>query len=69
MKLPKEQWATSLSNLLEGRALDVYSRLSDEDSNDYIKLKEALCARYNLKENGFREKFRNCKPEKNESPD
>jgi len=36
----KEIWATQLSALLSGKALDVYSRLSQEDALDYKKLKE-----------------------------
>ena len=57
-----------MSTLLTGRALDVYSRLSDEDAIVYQELKSALMKRYNLTEKGYREKFRNCKPDKLESP-
>ena len=32
---PKEDWASSLSVLLSGRALEVYSRLSDAEANNY----------------------------------
>ena len=38
----REEWAQALSTLLTGKALDVYSRLSDEDSGNYEKLKSAL---------------------------
>ena len=38
----REEWAQALSTLLTGKALDVYSRLSDEDSCNYEKLKSAL---------------------------
>ena len=37
-KWPAEEWATNLSTLLQGKALEVYSRLSTEDANDYDKL-------------------------------
>ena len=66
---PEEEWAVSLSALLSGRALDVYSRLPDEVANDYPQLKQALLKRYNLTEEGYREKFRRCSPEKDESPE
>ena len=32
-------WATKLSALLSGRALDVYSRLSEEVASDYEQMK------------------------------
>ena len=35
-------WATKLSALLSGRALDVYSRLSEEAAVDYDQVKLAL---------------------------
>jgi hypothetical protein len=50
-------WATSLSALLTGRALDVYSRLSESAAVDYPQLREALLKRYELTENGFRVRF------------
>ena len=65
----ENEWATSLSALLSGKALDVYSRLSDDDAVDYYQLKTAILKRYNLTEEGYREKFRRCKPENDESPD
>lgn len=65
----RDNWATSLSALLTGKALDVYSRLSDDAAVDYDMLKSALLKRYNLTEEGYREKFRKCKPEPEESPE
>ena len=46
----REDWATSLSALLTGRALEVYSRLSDRDAVNYDRLKETLLSRYDLTE-------------------
>ena len=60
-KWPKEEWATNLSSLLQGKALDVYSRLSSEEATDYDKLSDALLKRYQLTEEGFRKKFRSSK--------
>ena len=53
----RESWAVSLSALLKGKALEVYSRLSPEESVDYDKLKNALLKRFQLPEDGYRAKF------------
>ena len=68
-KWEKAGWATKLSALLLGRALDVYSRLSEEAALDYGKMKIALMRRYDLTEDGYRRKFRISTPETDESPD
>ena len=51
----KETWATRLSPLLSGRALEVYSGLSTEDALNYDRLHLALLKRYNFTEHGYRE--------------
>ena len=62
-KWPKEDWATNSSSLSQGKALDVYSRLSSEEATDYDKSSDALLKRYQLTEEGFRQKFRSSKQE------
>ena len=47
-----------LSALLSERALEVYSRLSEEAAQDYDRVKLALMKRYDLTEDGYRRKFR-----------
>ena len=64
---PKDTWAVNLSALLTGRALEVYARLSVKDSQNYEKVSEALCKRFHLTEDGFQNKFRNARPEKDEN--
>ena len=64
----RSDWATRLSPLLSGRALDVYSGLSDEQARDYDKLQKALLQRYDFTEQGYRERLRVAKPEGQESP-
>ena len=64
----KQIWATQLSALLSGRALEVYSRLSQEDAMEYDVLKVALLTRYNFTEEGYRQRFREVKPANHESP-
>ena len=68
-KWDKSTWASSLSALLTGNALQVYGRLSDEAARDYDTLKKALYRRYDLTEEGFRRKFRETPPEEGESPE
>ena len=41
----RSDWATCLSALLTGRALEVYSRLSEDHAVDYDQLKKALLCR------------------------
>ena len=63
----QEVWATHLSALLKGRALDVYALLPVEKALDYNELKKALLKRYELTEDGFKRKFRSCRPELGET--
>ena len=65
----KDTWAIKLSALLTGRAMDVYTRMSDADASDYDKLKKALLTRYNYTEDGYRKRFREATPETEETPD
>ena len=58
-----------LSALLTGRAMDVYTRMSDADAIDYDKLKKALLTRYNYTEDVHRKRFREATPETEETPD
>ena len=48
--------------------MDVYTRMSDTDANDYNKLKKALLNRYNYTEDGYRKRFREVKPKTEETP-
>ena len=66
-KWDRSIWATYLSALLKGRALEVYDRLSEADANNYEKLKDALLKNFDMTERGFRKKFRNDRPERSET--
>ena len=44
-KWKKDGWASKLSALLSGQALEVYSHLSEEAAKDYDKVKIALMKR------------------------
>ena len=48
--------------------MELYNRLSREEAMDYEHLKVALLGRYDFTEPGYREKFREAKPEERESP-
>ena len=58
---PQHTWAINLSALLTGIALEVYSRLDDEEAEDYQVLKMALLKRYQMNDEGFRLKFLSSK--------
>ena len=66
-KWSEDRWAINLSALLKGRALEVFERLPAEDASDYVKLRDALLRNFDLTEEGFRKKFKGCRPEKNET--
>ena len=65
---PMENWCTFLSTLLIGRALEVFCRLSESEVIDYDRVKEVLQKRYDLTEDGYRQKFRTCTAEDGENP-
>ena len=49
--------------------MEVYIRMSDTDTNDYDKLKKALLTKYNFTKDGYRKRFRDAKPETEETKD
>ena len=63
---PEEEWATSLSALLTGRALEAFNSMSVEHASSYPALKALLQVRYQLTEEGFRNQFFDSKPRMDE---
>jgi len=63
----KGQWAVYLSALLKGKALEVYSRLPVKDAKYYAILKDALLNRFNLAEEGFKQKFKSARAQVGEA--
>ena len=61
-KWNKIGWASRLSALLSGRALEVYSRLSEEAAKDYDKVRIALMKRYDLTEDSYRLSLEHLNP-------
>ena len=64
---PQAEWATYLSALLKGKALEVYSRMTEGESRSYDKLKTALLRKYQLTAEGFRKQFYSARKEKEET--
>ena len=62
----KEDWATSLSALLKGKALDVNALMPVEEALNYM-LKAALLKRYELTEEGFKRRHKKCRPDSGET--
>ncbi|XP_062572173.1 uncharacterized protein LOC134234132, partial [Saccostrea cucullata] len=67
MKWEKSLWSTHLSALLKGRALEVYALMSKSKADNYDELKAALLRRYDMTKEGFKRKFRSCRPENSET--
>ena len=63
----EENWATNLSALLRGKALEVYSWMALDQGTDYEALKRALLRRFRMAEDGFRVKFRSANPDSGEA--
>ena len=61
-KWDPSMWASYLSALLKGRALEVFVRLSRDDQSDYGQIKEALLTNFDLTERSFlaRDQFLDC---------
>ena len=60
-------WADRLGALLTGKALDVYSGLSDEESRDYVSVKRVLFQKYLLTADGYIKRFRGAKVDREET--
>ena len=63
----EDTWAVSLSSLLTGKGLEVYTSMPPEQADDNPALTKAALKRYQLTEEGFRLKFRDSKPEQGET--
>jgi len=64
---PQDEWAISLSALLKGNAIEVYSRLAETEAKSYDKLKSALLRKFDLTVYGFRKRFYEARRERDET--
>ena len=67
-EIPRDVWSLMLARHLESKALEVYQRLSAEETQDYDCLKKHLLKRFQLTEGGYRNKFKTSKMEQGETP-
>ena len=60
LKWPKDNWALLLQSSLVGKAREVYSALSVDDSSQYEIVKNAILRAYELVPEAYRQKFCNA---------
>ena len=63
LKWPKEHWTLLLQSVIIGKAREIYTQLTVEQSSSYDTVKELILKAYELVSEAYRQKFRNCKKE------
>ncbi|KAJ8031623.1 hypothetical protein HOLleu_24872 [Holothuria leucospilota] len=58
LKWPRDKWSILIQSNFTGKAQEVYSDLSIEDSMDYDKVKKSILQAYELVPEAYRQKFR-----------
>ncbi|KAJ8026967.1 hypothetical protein HOLleu_31953 [Holothuria leucospilota] len=58
LKWPRDKWSILIQSNFTGKAQEVYSALSIEDSMDYGKVKKAILQAYEMVPEAYRQKFR-----------
>lgn len=66
-KWPKPKWALRLVPQLTGKALNSYARLAEGETSDNDVIKKAILKWYNLTAITYKDKFRTCKQDPNET--
>lgn len=61
LQIDQNSYAVYLGSLLSGKALQIYSSLSEDITSDYNSLKAALLAGFNKNRETYREEFRNAR--------
>ena len=66
---PKEHWTLLLQSVLIGKAREIYTKklLGVEQSHHYETVKELILKGYELVPEAYRQKFRNCKKDSNQT--
>ena len=64
---PKEHWTLLLQSVLIGKAREIYTQLGVEQSHHYETVKELILKGYELVPEAYRQKFRNCKKDSNQT--
>ena len=64
---PKEHWTLLLQSVLIGKDREIYTQLGVEQSHHYETFKELILKGYKLVPEAYRQKFRNCKKDSNQT--
>ncbi len=64
---PEDTWATQLAGLLSGDALDAFTSIPAEAARDYMQVKEAILARFEVNTETYRLCFRSSRCKLGES--
>ena len=67
LKWPKEHRTLLLQSVVIGKAREIYTQLSLKQSSDYDKVKELILKAYELVPEAYRQKFRNCRKENDQT--
>ena len=67
LKWPKEHWTLLLQSVVISKAREIYTQLSLEQSSDYDKVKELILKGYELVPEAYRQIFRNCRKENDQT--
>ena len=63
LKWHKEHWTLLVQKVVIGKAREIYTQLSLEQSSNYEKVKELILKGYELVPEAYRQKFRDCRKE------
>ena len=63
LKWPKEHWTLLLQSVIIGKAREICTQLTVQQSSSYDTVKELILKAYELVPEAYRQKFRNCKKE------
>ena len=63
LKWPTEHWTLLLQSVIIAKAREIYTHLTAEQSSSYDTVKELILKAYELVPKAYRQKFRNCKNE------
>ena len=64
---PKEHWTLLLQSVLIGKAREIYTQLGVEQSHHDETVKELIPKGYELVPEAYRQKFRNCTKDSNQT--
>ena len=64
---PKEHWTLLLQSVLIGKTREIHTQLGVEQSHHYETVKELILKGYELAPEAYRQKFRNCKKDSNQT--